>query len=67
MIECQLEVRFVVGSIPVPLSVPHMCSKGMYCYVCEMVDIKDILLLSGGSGFPLLLSEWFLIVRPTAH
>ena len=37
----------------------------MYCPVCRMVHLKDILLLnekscarSGGSRFPLLLTEW---------
>ena len=40
----------------------------MYYPVCGIVHIKDSLLLiekgnpcGGGSGFPLLLSEWFTI------
>ena len=46
---------------------------GMYCLVCEMVHIKDPLLLirknnsCSGSGFPLSLSpsEWFFTLCPT--
>ena len=45
------------------------------CYpVCGMVHIKDPLLLieksslySGGSGFPLSLSEWFFTICPTPY
>ena len=50
-------------------------SKGCgMCYpVCEMVYIKDPLLIkknrpcSGGNGFPLLLSEWSFTMCPTPY
>ena len=51
--------------------VPHDCCNnicGMYYHVCEMMHIKEPLLLSGksslcgGGGFPLSLSEWFLTI-----
>ena len=51
------------------------CNKGRgMCYpVCGMVHIKEPLLLigksspCGGSGFPLLLSEWYIIMSPTPY
>ena len=51
----------------VPASLHNWCNKGCgKCYpVCGMMHIKEPLLLigksspCGGSGFPLLLSEWF--------
>ena len=51
----------------VPASAPHLVNKGCgMCYpVCGKVHIKESLLpvrksnpCSGGSGFPLSLSEW---------
>ena len=51
--------------------VPHdWCNKGLgMCYsVCGMAHIKEPLLLiresspSGGSGFPVSLSEWFFTI-----
>ena len=63
-------VRWVVGSIlhcgPIEPVLHDWCNKGCgMCYpVCGMMHIKDPLLLigksspSGGSGFPLSLSEW---------
>ena len=50
----------------IPASAPQLGYKGcgMYYPVCGMMDIKEPLLLIGksspygGSGFPLLLSEW---------
>ena len=54
----------------------HWCNKRRgVCYpVCGMVHIKDPLLLfeksspySGGSGFPLSLSEWSFIKCPTPY
>ena len=63
-------VRWVVGSIlhggPIELFLHDCCNKGRgMCYpVCEMVNIKEPLLLIGksrpcdDSGFPLSLSEW---------
>ena len=80
-----LVVRWVVGSIlhgVDPLSnfsfqpVLHdWCNKGRgMCYhVCEMVHIKEPLLLiengsqCGGSGFPLSLSEWSFTICPTPY
>ena len=56
------------GFLPRNLSgpLPYVCNKDRsMCYpVCGMVHIKELLLLigksspSGGSGFPLSLSEW---------
>ena len=51
------------------------CNKGrgMYYPVCGMVHIKEPLLLigkcspSGGSGFPLSLSEWSFNICPTPY
>ena len=51
------------------------CNKGCgMCYsVCQMVHIKDPLLLigksspCGGSRFPLSLSEWSFIISPTPY
>ena len=52
------------------------CNEGRgMCYsVCRMVYIKEPLLLirksspsSGGSGFPLSLSEWSFIIWPTPY
>ena len=51
------------------------CNKGHgMCYpVCGMVHIKVPLLLigksspCGGSGFPLLLSEWSFTIYPTSY
>ena len=48
------------------------CNKGrgIYYSVCGMVHIKEPLLLfrkSIGSGFPLLLSEWFFTICPTPY
>ena len=51
----------------------NWCNKGrgMYYPVCGMMRIKDHLLLigksSGGSGFPLSLSEWPFTIRPTLY
>ena len=77
--------RWVVGSIlhgVDPLNyfslqpVLHdWCNKGRgMCYpVCEMVHIKEPLLLigkgssCGGSGFPLSLSEWSSTISPTQY
>ena len=46
----------------------------MACAICGMVHIKEPLLLiekssrsSGGSGFPLSLSEWSFIICTTAY
>ena len=52
-----------------------LCNKGHgMCYpVCGMVHIKDLLLLieksspCGGSGFPLLQSEWFFTICLTPY
>ena len=52
-----------------------LCNKGRgMCYpVCGMMHIKEPLLLirksslSGGSGFPLLLSEWSFTICPTPY
>ena len=78
-------VRCVVGSIlhgVDPLSyfsfqpVLHdWCNKGRgMCYpVCEMMHIKEPLLINGksilcgGSGFPLSLSEWPFTICPTPY
>ena len=48
------------------------CNKGRgMCYpVCGIVHIKEPLLLigkSGGSGFPLSLSEWSFTICPTPY
>ena len=51
------------------------CNKGRgMCYpVCGMVHIKEPVLLigksspCGGSGFPLLLSEWSFTIFPTPY
>ena len=51
---------------PIPSALHDWCNKGcgMYYPVCGMLHIKEPLLLirknspCGGSGFPLLLSEW---------
>ena len=53
----------------------NWCNKGCgMCYpVCEMVHIKEPLLLigksspCGGSGFPLLLSEWSFTICLTPY
>ena len=53
----------------------NWCNKGCgMCYpVCGMVHIKEPLQLigkrslCGGSGFPLLLSEWFFTICPMPH
>ena len=50
-------------------------TKVVVCYpVCEMVHIKELLLLigksspcSGGSGFPLSLSEWSFTTCPSPY
>ena len=56
--------------------VQDWCNKGhgMYCVVCEMVHIKEPMLLIGkcrpcssGSGFSLSLSEWSITVSPTSY
>ena len=78
-------VRWVVGSIlhwVDPLSyfsfqpvLYDWCNKGRgMCYpVCEMVHIKEPLLLidksslCGGSGFPFSLSEWSLTICLTPY
>ena len=85
MVECPLMVQWVVGSIlhgVDPLSyfsfqpVLHdWCNKGRgMCYpVCEMVHIKEPLLLidksslCGSSWFPLSLSEWSLTICLTPY
>ena len=47
--------------------------RGMCYHVCGMVHIKEPLLLigecspSGGSGFPLSLSEWSFTISPTPY
>ena len=46
------------------------CNKGrgMYYPVCEMVHIKEPLLIIGKiCGFPLSLSEWSFIICPTPY
>ena len=72
-------VRWVAGSIlhgVDPLSYfSFWCNKGRgMCYpVCGMVHIKEPLLLigksslCGGSGFPLLLSEWSFTICVTPY
>ena len=78
-------VRWVVGSIlngVDPLSyfsfqplLHDWCNKGrgMYYPVCEMVHIKEPLLLIGksspcsDSGFPLSVSEWSFTICPTPY
>ena len=79
-------VRLVVGSIlngrPIELFLVRQpmlhdwCNKDRrMCYhVCEMVHIKEPLLLiensrpsSGASGFPLSLSEWSFTICPTQY
>ena len=49
-------------------------TKAMACAICGMVHIKEPLLLiekssrsSGGSGFPLSLSEWSFIICTMAY
>ena len=49
-------------------------TTGMYCPVCGVVHIKEPLMLigkrnpcSGGSGFPLTLSEWSFTTCPTPY
>ena len=50
-------------------------TTAVVCYpVCGMVHVKDILLLieksslcSGGSGFPLSLTEWSITICPTPY
>ena len=58
------------------ISRSSQCSTtgGMCYHVCGMVHIKEPLLLigksspcSGGSGFPLSLSEWFFTICPTPY
>ena len=74
-------VRWAIGSIlqggPIePFLVLDWCNKrrGMYYPPCEMVHIKETLLLIGkispwsdGSGFPLLLFEWSITLCPTPY
>ena len=63
-------VRWVVGSFPIELFlVPASAPRHGMCYpVCEMVHIKEPLLLIGksslcdGGGFPFSLSEWSLTI-----
>ena len=49
-------------------------THGMCYHVCGILHIKDPLLLigknslcSGGSGFPLSLSEWSFTICPTSY
>ena len=59
----------------VPASAPRCVNKGrgMNYPVSGMVHIKDPFLLNGknipcgGSGFPLLLSEWYSTICPTPY
>ena len=47
--------------------------RGMYYPVCGMMHIKESLLLigksslCGGSGFPVLISEWSFSICPTPY
>ena len=57
-----------------PFVLHDWCNKGHgMCYpVCGMVHIKEPLLLignspSGGSGFPLSLSEWSITICPMPY
>ena len=73
-------VRWVVGSIPHGVDQlsyfsfqPVIHDRGMYYPVCEMMHIKEPLLLIGkgslsaGSGFPLSLSEWSFTICLTPY